>query len=131
MTPLFAPRPTPPGVGFGPGFGEQVQAQSQGGWPGWRSVSAFGGVFGSGKDGSWDPSTYTRPAPPWPQPMQPAMPTPQSYGWGQWGGQAPYGAMPVTAPYGQGFGGFGGFAPSTQQQIATSGSGRPWGGLFR
>ena len=123
MTPLFAPKPAPPGISFGPGYGEQAQAQT-----GWGGAWNQGGGFGVGKDGGWPPSAWTGPAPAWPPATPPIMPTPQGYGWGSWGAQSPYGAMPGTGPFGQTFGGF---DPYTRQQIAASGPGWPWGGSAR
>jgi hypothetical protein len=76
MTPLFAPKPAPRGIGFGPGYGEQPPAQPS------------------------RPAPYPPSMPAWTG----TPPTPQIYGWGGW--PSPYGPMPGAIPFGQGAAGF-------------------------
>lgn len=77
MTPLFAPKPPPPGVAFGPDFGDRRRSQ-QLAWPGWNHQAP----------------------PPWPATgpaTGPAGGVPGAYG----GWPTP----DFTAAFGQGFGG--------------------------
>jgi len=119
MTPLFAPKPAPRGVAFGPGYGEQMQ---------WR--------HGWGQQGAGHPAPAPQfaPSPLWPTPGSPAYqghyatrgawPTDQPAPFGGGFPPSPYGTLPqqTFVP------GFGGFDPFAQQQIMRSGFAPNWGG---
>lgn len=119
MTPLFAPRPQPAGVGFGPGYGERQRGWSTG-WavpPEARSAQGYAPS---------DPKPDPRAAPAWP-PARPAWPA--AIGWSPPPAQGGFGTLPGHAPYGWGFGGF---DPWTQQQVRQGGQFWPGpGGMFR
>lgn len=61
MTPLFGPKPAPPGIAFGPGYGEHQpggwRAQPNVGWPTsqWQGGFGRGGI---GQDGLWQSASW-------------------------------------------------------------------------
>ncbi len=80
MTPLFGPKTPPPGLAFGPGYGEHQPG-------GWRAPADFGWAAPRWQDGRW-------PSGPWPV-------APRAGGW-------PTAPLDPYGQFAPGKGGFGG-----------------------
>ena len=96
MTPLFAPKPPPPGANFGPGFGERRRAQEIFRQE-WGHGQPHGPVAWTSPTAASVPSTW-----PWPSPG-PAVMAPELQHQPQFPVASPVYGYTGTPPFGPGF----------------------------